>query len=103
MVLFVAGEEIVPGVVEDLPEGRCAWSAWVMDGGHECPWEHCSGQRRAARCDGVSGSLNIGISPAIQPESHGHGAVFTLMLHDTTSAQDWRGSRAHDRAAGGPE
>jgi hypothetical protein len=58
--------------------------AQTVAGGHECPWEHSSGQRRAARCDGVSGSLNIGISPAIQPESHGRGTVFILMLHDAT-------------------
>jgi hypothetical protein len=46
VVLFVAGEEIVPGVVDDLPEGRGARAARVVDGGHGRPWEHSPGQRQ---------------------------------------------------------
>jgi len=37
VVLFVAGDEIVPGVVDDLPEGRCTRAARVIDRGHACP------------------------------------------------------------------
>ena len=48
VVLFVAGEEIVVGVVDDLPEGRGARAARVVDGGHEGPWEHSAGQCRRA-------------------------------------------------------
>ncbi len=34
VVLFVAGDEIVPGVTDDLPEGRGARAARMMDRGH---------------------------------------------------------------------
>jgi hypothetical protein len=37
VVLFVAGDEIVPSVVDDLPEGRCTRAARVIDRGHACP------------------------------------------------------------------
>ena len=53
VVGFVAGKEIVPGGVDDLPEGRGARAARVVNGGHECPWKHASGQRRTAQA--VSG------------------------------------------------
>jgi len=46
VVLFVAGDEIVPGVVDDLPEGRGARAARAVNRGHKgCSWEHSSGQR----------------------------------------------------------
>ena len=45
VVLFVAGDEIVPGVVDDLPEGRGARAARAVNRGHKgCSWEHSSGQ-----------------------------------------------------------
>ena len=34
VVLFVTGEEIIPGVVDDLPEGRGARAARVVNRGH---------------------------------------------------------------------
>ena len=37
VVLFVAGDEIVPAVVDELPEGRCTRAARVIDRGHACP------------------------------------------------------------------
>ena len=46
VVLFVACDEIVPGVADELPEGRGARAARAVDGGHECPWKHASGQRQ---------------------------------------------------------
>ena len=44
VVLFVAGKEIVPSVVDDLPERRGARAARVVDG-HGSPYQHSSGQR----------------------------------------------------------
>jgi homoserine dehydrogenase len=40
-----------------------------------------------AQVAGVLGSLDIGISSMIQPESDGQSAVLILMLHDATHAQ----------------
>jgi homoserine dehydrogenase len=40
-----------------------------------------------AQVAGVLGSLNIGISSMIQPESDGQSTVLILMLHDATHAQ----------------
>ena len=40
VVFFVVGEEIVPGVVDDLPKGRGARAACMVDGGHADPWGH---------------------------------------------------------------
>ena len=40
-----------------------------------------------AQVAGVLGSLNIGISSMIQPESDGQSAVLILMVHDATHAQ----------------
>ena len=37
VVGFVSGEEVVPGVVDELPEGRGARAARVVDGGHGLP------------------------------------------------------------------
>ena len=34
VVLFVVGEELVPAVVDDLPEGRRAGAARLVDGRH---------------------------------------------------------------------
>ncbi len=37
VVLFVVGEEVVPAVVDELPEGRGAGAAGLVDGRHkEC-------------------------------------------------------------------
>ena len=37
VVFFVVGEEVVPAVVDELPEGRSAGTAGLVDGGHkEC-------------------------------------------------------------------
>ena len=45
VVLFVGGEEVVPGVVDDLPQGRCTRAARAVNRGHKgCSWEHSSGQ-----------------------------------------------------------
>jgi hypothetical protein len=35
VALFVAGDEIGPGMMDDLPEGRGSGAAWAVDGGHE--------------------------------------------------------------------
>ena len=52
VVLFVAGEEIIPGMLDDLPEGRGAGTAGLVDGGHEkCAYEHFS--RGARFSEGV--------------------------------------------------
>ena len=32
VVFFVVGEEVVPAVVDELPEGRGAGVAWLVDG-----------------------------------------------------------------------
>jgi homoserine dehydrogenase len=40
-----------------------------------------------AQVAGVLGSLDIGISSMIQPESDGQSAVLILMVHDATHAQ----------------
>jgi hypothetical protein len=46
VVLLVAGDEIIPGVMDDLPEGRGARAARAVNRGHKgCSWEHSSGQR----------------------------------------------------------
>ena len=34
VLLFVVGEEVVPSVVDELPEGRCAGASWLVDGRH---------------------------------------------------------------------
>ena len=34
VVFFVSCEELVPAVVDDLPEGRCPGAAGLVDGGH---------------------------------------------------------------------
>ena len=34
VVFFVSVEELVPAVVDDLPEGRCPGAAGLVDGGH---------------------------------------------------------------------
>ena len=45
VVLLVAGDEIIPGVMDDLPEGRGARAARAVNRGHKgCSWEHSSGQ-----------------------------------------------------------
>ena len=58
VVLFVAGNEIVPGMLDDLPEGRDAGPACMVDGGHEgCSREHSSGQ--LSPCRGQSQRLTL--------------------------------------------
>jgi hypothetical protein len=85
VVLFVAGEEIVPGVINNLPEGRGARAARVVDRGHERRWEHSSGQRRRAQeCRARSTS---GADPMTQPESDLRGTVLILMRHVARHAQ----------------
>ena len=34
VLLFVVGEEVVPSVVDELPEGRCAGASWLVNGRH---------------------------------------------------------------------
>ena len=34
VIVLVVGEEFVPSVVDELPEGRGAGSAWLVDDGH---------------------------------------------------------------------
>ncbi len=42
MVLLVAREEVVPAVVDDLPEGRGTRAAGLVDGRHRiCSYEQC--------------------------------------------------------------
>ena len=35
VVFFVVGEEVGPAVLDELPEGRGAGAAWLVDGGHK--------------------------------------------------------------------
>ena len=49
VVDFVCGEEVVPSVMDELPEGQGARAARVMDRGHEGPWEHAAGQPSPVR------------------------------------------------------
>ena len=38
---FVSGDDSAPGGSDDLPQGRGAGTAWMIDGGHEkCSCEH---------------------------------------------------------------
>jgi hypothetical protein len=34
VLFFVVCEEVVPSVVDELPEGRCAGASWLVDGRH---------------------------------------------------------------------
>jgi len=54
VVGFASGEEVVPGVVDELPEGRGARATGVVDGGHEGPWEHPAGQHASVRRRGLA-------------------------------------------------
>ena len=41
VLLFVVGEEVVPAVVGELPEGGGAGASWLVDGRHnKCSYEH---------------------------------------------------------------
>ncbi len=52
VVVLVVGEEVVPAVVNDLPEGRGAGVAWLVDGGHEySSYEHFSCEARLGGMD----------------------------------------------------
>lgn len=49
---FVIGEEVVPAVVDELPEGRGAGAAGLVDGWHkECSQEHFSCGARSGVMD----------------------------------------------------
>ena len=39
VVFFVTGEEVVPALVDELPERRGAGAAGLVDGGHYCSKE----------------------------------------------------------------
>jgi DNA polymerase-3 subunit gamma/tau len=70
VVGFVGGEEVVPGVVDELPEGRGARAARVVDGGHDCPWEHPAGQHASVRRRGHAAEAH---EVPFHARVHGHG------------------------------
>jgi hypothetical protein len=58
---FVVGEEFFPTVVDELPEGRGAGAAGLVNGGHkECSEEHLLCGARMGVIDRFGGKSGIG-------------------------------------------
>lgn len=58
VAFFVVGEETVPAVVDELPEGRGARAAGIVDGGHKkCSYEQLLCEMRSIASDSARGKI----------------------------------------------